>query len=296
MRGGGSRAYGRDTMNARERMLQGLPLTERVVPAAGVATTVLEGGEGPPLLLLHGSIECGGAVWAPLIPRLADTHRMVVPDLPGLGESEPVARLDPPTFRDWLRDLLAADLRRAARRDRALADRRSWPPASPRGTASSCAGSSIYASPGIGPYRIPLGLKVIAIRYSLRPTERNDERFGRYALLDFDGVRDRDPGWFAAFTSYNLERARVPHVKRTMRRLIGSGTKQVPDAELRRIETPVELVWGRHDRFVPLSLATDASSRLGWPLQVIEDTGHVPHIERPDAFVAAALETAMRPA
>jgi pimeloyl-ACP methyl ester carboxylesterase len=154
----------------------------------------------------------------------------------------------------------------------------------------------IYAGPGIGPYRIPLGLKVIAIRFSLRPNERNDERMGRYALHDFDEVRDRDPAWFAAFTSYNLERARVPHVKRTMRTLIGSATKQVPDAELRRIGVPVEMVWGRHDRFVPLSLGRDASSRLGWPLQVIEDCGHAPHIERPGAFATAALETALRPA
>ena len=216
MRGGGPGAYGRDTMNARERMLQGLSLTERVVPAAGVTTTVLEGGEGPPLLLLHGAIECGGAVWAPLISRLAGAHRIVVPDLPGLGESESVARLDPSTFRDWLRDvlrqtcdeppvviahsLIGGPAARFAARDGELMRR-----------------LVIYASPGIGPYRIPLGLKVIAIRYSLRPTERNDERFGRYALLDFDGVRDRDPGWFAAFTSYNLERARVPHVKRTIR-------------------------------------------------------------------------------
>ena len=288
-------AYGRDTMHARERMLQGLPLTERVVPAAGIATTVLEGGEGPPLLLLHGGIECGGAVWAPLVPRLAEAHRIVVPDLPGLGESEPAARLDPPTFRDWLRDLVrltcdeppvviahslgGAPAARFAARDGELLRR-----------------LVIYASPGIGPYRIPLGLKVIAIRFSLRPTERNDERMGRYALHDFDEVRDRDPAWFGAFTSYNLERARVPHVKRTMRALIGSATKQVPDAELRRIGIPVELVWGRHDRFVPLSLAEGASGRLGWPLQVIEDCGHAPHIERPGAFAAAALETAMRPA
>jgi pimeloyl-ACP methyl ester carboxylesterase len=282
-------------MNARERMLQDLPLSERVVSAARVATTVLEGGEGPPLLLLHGGIECGGAVWAPLIPRLAGAHRLIVPDLPGLGESEPVARLDPPTFRAWLRDLLrqtcdeppvliahslgGGPAARFAARDGELLRR-----------------LVIYGSPGMGPYRIPLGLKVIAIRFSLRPTERNDERMGRYALHDFDGVRDRDPGWFAAFTSYNLERARVPHVKRTMRGLIGSATKQVPDADLRRIGIPVELAWGRHDRFVPLSHATAASSRLGWPLEVIEDSGHAPHIERPDAFAAAALGTALRPA
>ena len=61
---------------------------------AGVSTAVLEGGDGPPIVLLHGGIECGGAYWAPVLSRLAESHRLVVPDVPGLGESEPVARLD----------------------------------------------------------------------------------------------------------------------------------------------------------------------------------------------------------
>ena len=47
------------------------------------------------------------------------------------------------------------------------------------------------------------------------------------------------------------------------------------------------LLWGRHDRFVPLSLAEAAAGRLGWPLHVIEDAGHVPHIEQSDAFLEA---------
>ena len=47
----------------------------------------------------------------------------------------------------------------------------------------------------------------------------------------------------------------------------------------------MSLVWGRHDRFVPLGLAEAASARLGWPLHVIDDAGHVPHIEQPDAFL-----------
>ena len=70
-----------------------------------------------------------------------------------------------------------------------------------------------------------------------------------------------------------------------MRQLIRSGTKQVPDAELRRIRSPTGLVWGRHDRFVPLAVAEEASARLGWPLHVIDDAGHVPHIEQPEAFL-----------
>ena len=152
----------------------------------------------------------------------------------------------------------------------------------------------IYAAPGIGPYRMPLGLRVVAIRFMLRPTARNAERFDRWAFFDFDQVRERDPGWFEAFSAYTRARATVPHVKRAMRQLIRAGTKQVTDAELRRIAVPTTLLWGRHDRFVSLTLAEDASARLGWPLDVIDDAGHAPHIERPDAFVDALPTAATR--
>jgi pimeloyl-ACP methyl ester carboxylesterase len=247
---------------------------------------VLEGGDGPPLVLLHGGIECGGAYWAPVISRLAESHRLIVPDAPGLGESEPVARLDAAAFGDWFAELV----RLTCREEPAL-------------IAHSLVGSLaarfaarhgdllrrlvIYGAPGIGPYRMPLGLRVVAIRFGLRPSERNAERFDRWAFFDLDRTRRRDPGWFEAFSAYSRSRAVVPHVKRTMRELIGSCTKQVPDAELRRIPVAMELLWGRHDRFVPLSLAEVASARLARPLRVIDNAGHVPHIEGPDAFVGA---------
>jgi hypothetical protein len=54
-----------DRMNAspaRDRVLAGLPVVERRLKVGGVATTVLEAGQGPALVLLHGGIESGGAV------------------------------------------------------------------------------------------------------------------------------------------------------------------------------------------------------------------------------------------
>jgi hypothetical protein len=48
-----------------ERMLAWLPVRQRRVEAAGVATAVLTGGAGQPLVLLHGGIECGGIYWRP---------------------------------------------------------------------------------------------------------------------------------------------------------------------------------------------------------------------------------------
>ncbi len=88
----------------RRRMLAGVRVTDRRLQVAGVHTAVLEAGDGPPLVLLQGGIECGGAYWAPVIARLAERFRLVVPDLPGLGESAPPAR--PDAFAGWFAALL----------------------------------------------------------------------------------------------------------------------------------------------------------------------------------------------
>ncbi len=275
-------------MSSRTRMLAGVPVQQRSLRLAGVSTVLLEAGEGPPLILLHGGIECAGPVWAPVIADLAERHRVIVPDLPGFGESKPVDDLYD-VLGEWFRDLVAHSCED--------------PPAL---LAHSLGGSLaarlaaehgrllrrlvLYAVPTIGPYRMPLGLRAVAIRFGLRPTRSNAERFERWAFFDYEGFRAREPGWLEAFGQEVRDRARVPHVKRSMRRLIARGTKRTPDADLRRIPVPTSLIWGRHDRFVPLELAEGASERHGWRLDVVDAAGHVPHIERPDAFVAALRE------
>ena len=42
------------TTTLREQLLEGLPVAERRLTIAGADTAVLEGGDGPPLVLLHG--------------------------------------------------------------------------------------------------------------------------------------------------------------------------------------------------------------------------------------------------
>jgi pimeloyl-ACP methyl ester carboxylesterase len=272
--------------SARERMLAGVPVSERRVRLAGTSTALLEGGSGPPLVLLQGGIECGGAYWAPVIGRLAEEHRLVVPDVPGLGESEPLAELDADAFIDWFGELIheTCDERPIVIAHSLLGTLAARYAARVGGSLERLV---IYAAPGIGPYRIPLGLRITAIRFGLRPSERNAERFDRWAFFDFDEAKRRDGGWLEAFNAYTRRRASVPHVKRTMRRLIPSATKQIPEAELRRIAVPATLIWGRHDRFVPLTVAEWAGARLDWPLRVVDAAGHVPHIERPEAFLRA---------
>ena len=276
---------------ARERLLAGIPLTERRLQLMGASTTWLEGGDGPPMVLLHGGIETGGVYWAPVISRLAESYRLVVPDVPGLGESEPVAQLDAAVFAEWLAALL-----RVACEEKPTLIAHSLDGSLAAHFATQhgdlLRGLVLYGAPGIGHYRMPLGLLVTAIRFELKPSERNNARFADWAFLDPAQTRRQDPRWYDAFMAYGLSRGRVPHVKRTMRQLIKAGTKKIADAELQRVAIPTALIWGRHDRMAPLRIAELASAKLGWPLHVVEDTGHVPHIEQPEAFLGA-LEAAV---
>jgi pimeloyl-ACP methyl ester carboxylesterase len=275
-----------ETSGPRERMLAGVGATTRMLKVGGIATAVVEAGDGPPLLLLHGGIECGGAMWAPVLAHLAESNRVVVPDVPGLGESAPAPCLDVDTFGHWLHGVVTqTGLERPTLVAHSLLGSLA---------ARFAAGGSdligrlvVYAAPAVGPYRMPLRLRYVAVRFAIHPNAHNAERFDRFALLDLDATRERDRGWFDAFVAYTRARATVPHVKKTMRNLIATQIKPIADPELDRIAIPTSLLWGRHDRMVPLQVGQAAATRHRWPLRVIDHAAHAPHIEQPEAFIEA---------
>jgi pimeloyl-ACP methyl ester carboxylesterase len=78
-----------------EQLLEGLPLNQRHRELAGITTSVLEGGDGPPLVLLHGGIQAGGIIWWRVLPRLVSTHRVVVPTCPGWASRRPLPTWTP---------------------------------------------------------------------------------------------------------------------------------------------------------------------------------------------------------
>src|SRR5688500_4319146 len=71
----------------REGTLRDLPVHERRQDLAGIPTAVLEGGDGPTVVLLHGPGEFA-ALWGRVVSGLSETHRVVVPDLPGHGATD----------------------------------------------------------------------------------------------------------------------------------------------------------------------------------------------------------------
>ena len=63
--------------------------------------------QAPPLLLIHGSGASGGT-WSPVVPALAEHHRVLRVDLPGHGQSPPPPSYDVPAQADRLAGLLDA--------------------------------------------------------------------------------------------------------------------------------------------------------------------------------------------
>jgi pimeloyl-ACP methyl ester carboxylesterase len=78
------------------------------VDAGGLRTHVAEAGEGEPLVLVHGWPQ-HWYVWRHLIPRLAESYRVICPDLRGLGWTEaPADGYEKETFAGDLLNLFDA--------------------------------------------------------------------------------------------------------------------------------------------------------------------------------------------
>lgn len=276
---------------ARARLLKGIPVTERQLELAGISTAVLEGGEGPPMVLLHGPGEFG-AKWLRVIPELVKSHRVIAPDLPAHGASEVLeAGVDAELACDWLGELIERTCQ------------------SPPVVVGHVLGGAIAArfairrsdqldhlvlvdSLGLAPFRPSPRFALAMIRMQVRPTERSYYRFMRQCSLDLDGLRDEMGARWDPFVAYTVELARGPGAKIVRRMMRDFGIVQISPDDLARIDVPTTLIWGRGDRALHLPIAEAAGARYGWPLQVVENCADDPARDQPEAFLGA-LRTAI---
>lgn len=275
--------------DARRRWLHGAPVDGRQLEVAGVSTAVLEGGDGPPIVLLHGQGGFGG-MFLPVLDDLTTTHHVLVPDLPGLGASTVrTGSLGPDLVMTWLDALLdatcdAAPVLLGHSLGGSIAARYA-------ATHPGRLARLVLADAGGLAGRVRPAPRVMAalVRFGIRPTQRNAERFATMIMYDHERTWSQaGPGRREVFVEYMIELARTPSIRRANRALLRQlGFPPIPDGDLERIDVPTSLIWGRHDPVMPLSGAQRASERHGWPLFVIDDAAHVPVIEQPTAFLDA---------
>lgn len=278
----------------RGRLLAGLPVTERRLKLAGIPTAVLEGGSGPPVVLLHGPGE-SALWWMRVIPELVTTHRVIAPDLPAHGASgSGDGPLDRERVLSWLDHLLEGTTSSPPTLvghllGGAIAARFAV------GREDRIQGLVLVDALGLGPFRPSPWFLLGLVRFLLWPTKRSYDRFLPQCMYDPDGLRaGMGRGW-KPFLDYNLERARAPETRAGLRSLmLKLGIPAIPPKELARIAVPTTLIWGRHDRAMRLRIARQASQRYGWPLHVIDDARDDPKLEQPKAFLQA-LRDALPP-
>ena len=253
-------------------------------------------GSGPPALLLHG-FTGSAATWSRQLAALGTDHRTIAPDLLGHARSEPAtepARYDLGAQADMLTDLL--DRLAIASTDvvgyslgarLALRLAVEYPPR---------VGRLVLESPsaGIADERVRHARKVA------------DDALA--ASLERDGIESFVDAWerqelFASHASLSradrveLRRERLAHDPAALAAALrGGGQGSMPPlhAALGGIRSPTLVVAGSLDP-TGLTRAETVSAALPHArLEVITDAGHMPHLERPDAF-AAILTDFLRP-
>jgi pimeloyl-ACP methyl ester carboxylesterase len=271
----------------RDRLLAGMPVTERRLQLAGVSTAVLEGGAGPSMLLLHGP-GAYAAAWLRVIPGLVTTHHVVAPDLPGHGSSTVDAdALDADRVMTWLAELIEVTC------------------PSPPVVVGHVMGGAIAArfasddgdrlsrlvlvdTLGLVPFEPSPEFGTALMAFRGQPTAESLDAFWRQCSFDLDGLREQLRTDWDAITEYTLDLATTPAVAQASSKLMDLfAMPAIPPEVLRRITVPTTLIWGRHDRATPLRVGEQASSRYGWPLSVIEKAADEPTVDQPEAFLHA---------
>jgi len=265
----------------------------RAVEVHGRPMNFVEAGSGPVLLLIHGMAgTC--ANWESVIEPLAIDRTVIAPDFPGHGASAPGGGdYSLGGLASSLRDLMLAlgheratlvghslgggvamqftyQFPEMVERLALVSSGGLGPDVSPILRAAALPGADLFisATAGVGSQiGSVIGRGIGAIGF--RPNADLAEVARGYATL-------RDPERRKAFLA-------------TLRAVVDMEGQRI--AALDRLylaeALPLLILWGEKDPIIPVEHGREAHAQLpGSRLEIFEDTGHVPMLERPGHFIA----------
>lgn len=245
----------------------------------GLRTNYARGGEGTPLLLLHGWGN-SSLTLEPLAGALADLRHTIVPDLPGFGRSErpkPAEGWDTAAYAAWALalldklDLPRVDLLGHSHGGRiAINIAANQPERVGKLILVGAAGLPQYAPPAA---RLKRAGRALLLRTMHRAAERG--------LLGAEGMETaRALSERFASPDYRAAGALRP----TMARVLADDLT----ALLPRIVAPTLLIWGTRDDETPLELGLRMERLIrGARLLIVPEAGHHVFIDRPEVVIAA---------
>jgi magnesium chelatase accessory protein len=268
--------------------------SSRMVSAGGVDWHVQIMGDGPPLLLLHGT---GASThsWRDLAPLLAARFRVVAPDLPGHGFSA-------------VRDARAQSLPGMSRAISALSDALDI---TPEVVVGHSAGAAILARLALDRAMAPK--RIVALNGALSPFEGVAGRIlpTMAKALFLNPVTPRYFAWSAsdravrrllAGTGSRIDARGVALYARLMRNpahvagalgMMAHWDLHALLSELPRLDAPLELIVAENDRTVPPDGARRLAPRLhDARVHSVPGLGHLAHEEAPALFARLIFDLA----
>lgn len=257
------------------RSLEATGLERVETETRGNRLVYFQGGQGPTMVLLHGAGDQAGT-WALVAGALLERYRLVIPDLPGHGESEPGE--GPLDFKEVVAGS-EAFIESLSGDDRPIVV----------GNSMGAWLAVLYA------HRHPDQVdRVVVINGgpisgnpdnpSLTPQDREAAR--RLMAM----LRDPASPEIPDFVLDDIVRRTNAGPIGRMLQLPNSFVEFLMDWRLGEVATPVDLVWGESDQFMDLGYAERLLEGLPRArLTGVPTCGHIPQAECPDRFVETLL-------
>ncbi len=247
---------------------------EEFLDYGGARLQMYKGGEGPPLLVLHGA--GGNPGWLSYHAELAKSFTVYAPSHPGFdGSSRP----------EWIDSIDAVSHFYLGLMEELGVERYSL-------LGFSMGGWMAAEMAAMCPY--PVERLVICAGVGIRPEKgeiaelftRSREAVAGLRFFDTSQVPDYEETYGKPMTR---EQAEVERSNReTASRWCWSPYMYNPNLPhyLRRVSVPTLIVWGRNDAIVPVECAELYGRAIrGSKIHVIDRCGHIPQLEKPQEFM-----------
>ena len=255
-------------------------------------------GNGPAVLLIHGMVN-SSRHWETVALRLADSYRVLAPDLIGHGDSAtPRGDYSLGAHAASIRDLLATiGVERATVVGHSLGGGVAmqffyqFPQRTERLVLVSSGGLGHEVSPLLRAAALP-GAALI-LRVAARPR--------LVAALDATGARLRARGRSVGIYVQAIARALRPLEQPASRRAFLQTLRSVIDVHGQRVsardrlyllgDMPTLVVWGKRDRTIPLEHGLAAAREIPrCRFETLPRAAHFPHLEDPEGLAAMLRE------
>ena len=257
-----------------------------------------DAGPGRPLLLLVHGLGGSSATWHEVLPAFAQRYTVVAPDLLGHGESDkPRHDYSLGAHANVLRDLMIAiGMERATVVGQSLGGGVAMQLAYQH--PQRCERLVLVSSGGLGS----------EVSWVLRALSLPGVEYLMPVLFP-SFVRDAGNALSRRLRTLGLRAPRLEEEWRTYVSLTEPGNRHSFVCTLRSVvdpggqavsakdrlylasHVPTLILWGRHDRMIPVDHAFSAHEEIpGSRLVIFEDSGHFPHAEEPQHFVEVVTD------